>query len=478
MKRMKVAIVGGGAAGISAAHALLRAQDIRLDIELLEAHTRYGGRALTKKIESLDGFCFDMGAQFIQDPEYNPWAYIARLLGFGIREEPIDKSWCWVRTAQGWKKVDARGYEDGGEAPIAQWAAIDEVETSISESYNENRKALNLPVCNAPGNPNTQESLLGYGTSAFKPLTESAEPWQYLAADLARQKEREEGSVWLVPNVGVGRLVEEWGKKLEQFAPSAHTGNLSTYTSRLGNIVTRIKVKNSKVKIDYYDRTAPFGPTQNAVVDVCIVTVPATKLRDITFIPQLHQNDAIEACHVKLGSYKKLAFKLVPNNGKDVSHYIQDNTRYFLPDESERGVWQYYRPDFFPPAVFLAECAGDIAAALDQKNDDAVVNHFRSLFVKLHGDDLSNEALVYGGMTNWSKTDRINGAYSYTAPIANGASDLPDAYNARVLLGLPHEPIFFAGEALFTEQYGTIEGAYKTGEKAAQDAIALLRKLA
>ncbi len=56
---MKVAIVGGGLAGIAAAHTLLG--DARVsEVHLLEAAGGYGGRASTDST-SIPGFAFDKG---------------------------------------------------------------------------------------------------------------------------------------------------------------------------------------------------------------------------------------------------------------------------------------------------------------------------------------------------------------------------------------------------------------------------------
>src|SRR5580698_7480139 len=82
---MKIAIVGGGLAGIAAAHALL-AQSRPVEVHLLEATGRYGGRALTDST-SIPGFAFDKGAQYIQDPGINPLTDLARELGFVTIEE-------------------------------------------------------------------------------------------------------------------------------------------------------------------------------------------------------------------------------------------------------------------------------------------------------------------------------------------------------------------------------------------------------
>jgi protoporphyrinogen oxidase len=85
---MKVAIVGGGLAGIAAAYTLLGDPSVT-EVHLLEAEGGYGGRASTDTT-SIPGFAFDMGAQYIQDPTLNPLTQIAKDLGFETVEEDAD----------------------------------------------------------------------------------------------------------------------------------------------------------------------------------------------------------------------------------------------------------------------------------------------------------------------------------------------------------------------------------------------------
>src|ERR1700754_5249576 len=103
MTTKKIAIVGAGAAGIAAAHTLLDAQGIAVDVHVFEARAGYGGRAKTDVIdnEQFGKFSFDMGAQYVQDPEFNPWAYIARLLGYPLQADDMF-SQCWVKHEGAW----------------------------------------------------------------------------------------------------------------------------------------------------------------------------------------------------------------------------------------------------------------------------------------------------------------------------------------------------------------------------------------
>src|SRR3979411_1062419 len=74
-----VAIIGAGAAGLGAAHAL---KDSGLSIIVLEARDRVGGRAHT--IEAAPGITFDLGCGWLHSADQNSFVEIAEQLNFEI----------------------------------------------------------------------------------------------------------------------------------------------------------------------------------------------------------------------------------------------------------------------------------------------------------------------------------------------------------------------------------------------------------
>jgi monoamine oxidase len=74
-----VAIIGAGAAGLGAAHAL---KDSGLSVVVLEARDRVGGRAHT--IEPAPGIVFDLGCGWLHSADKNSFVEIARRLSFEI----------------------------------------------------------------------------------------------------------------------------------------------------------------------------------------------------------------------------------------------------------------------------------------------------------------------------------------------------------------------------------------------------------
>src|SRR5579862_5350155 len=76
-------VIGAGAAGLGAASAL-RAAGLRTVV--LEASSRIGGRAWTRRPERLGGEIFDQGALWLHEADRNPLVPIARSAG----EELVD----------------------------------------------------------------------------------------------------------------------------------------------------------------------------------------------------------------------------------------------------------------------------------------------------------------------------------------------------------------------------------------------------
>src|SRR4051794_22609355 len=74
-----IAIIGAGAAGLGAAHAL---KNSGLGVVVLEARDRIGGRAWT--IQPAPGITFDVGCGWLHSADKNSFVDIARQLNFQI----------------------------------------------------------------------------------------------------------------------------------------------------------------------------------------------------------------------------------------------------------------------------------------------------------------------------------------------------------------------------------------------------------
>ena len=429
---MKVAIIGGGLAGISAAYALLASNKVT-EVHLFEANGGYGGRARTDST-SIPGFAFDMGAQYIQDPDINPLVQIAASLGFDTVEE--DATYMLrVDGDEGW--VDEPTTTDDVQAEV----------NAIQASFDAAALKSNAIVAGKPSF-DTQVEMFGHATSTYGPFTESAETWQYIAADRAREAGGENGENRFVVK-GIGALVAAYGQQL------ATTGG-ARYTAHFGATID---------SVSYDDTSAVLGWGRNSLkVDACIVTAPVSVLGSgaIAFTPALPDAYKTALKALRLGSYKKLALALRTDPAS-----IVPGTNYYLIETEPEGVWQYYRLPH-APGVLVAHAAGDFAAALDAMADKDVFALFRQSIQTACDDVFFTTGKA---ITNWSQAPGINGAYSYTAFIGGGPDD-ETALGAREALGVPLKTLHFAGEATNLGYYGTLQAAIFEGQRAAADVLA------
>src|ERR1700750_3162967 len=104
-----VAIIGAGAAGLGAAHAL---KDSGLSVVLLEARDRVGGRAHT--IMAAPDIVFDLGCGWLHSANKNRFVEIAGQLGFEVdktrppwREQSFDAGFPLSERQDFIKAIDA-----------------------------------------------------------------------------------------------------------------------------------------------------------------------------------------------------------------------------------------------------------------------------------------------------------------------------------------------------------------------------------
>jgi monoamine oxidase len=81
---------------------------------------------------------------------------------------------------------------------------------------------------------------------------------------------------------------------------------------------------------------------------------------------------------------------------------------------------------------------------------------------KLYGADIKKAARSTQA-TQWLKDPLVLGAWSSAAPGAQGAR--------RILMEPLRDKIWFAGEAVHETAFGTVNGAWESGERAAEAAL-------
>jgi monoamine oxidase len=107
------------------------------------------------------------------------------------------------------------------------------------------------------------------------------------------------------------------------------------------------------------------------------------------------------------------------------------------------------------------DVAGSFGRDLSAQGEAAMTAFAKEWLVKLFGSDIA-AAVKTSSTTRWNSVPTILGAMSAAAP---------GAQPARKILTEPLGPLFLAGEATHETLWGTVDGAWDSGERAADAAL-------
>src|SRR5579871_1538363 len=408
-----VAVIGAGAAGIAAAR---RIAGTRAKLAFIEASGRVGGRCLTDTLTF--GVPFDRGAHWIHMPDLNPVTPLALKAGFDIYPAPAGQR---VRIAR--RNARAGEMEDYLTAMVRANRAIGEA----GRGRQDISCAQALPK-DLGDWQRTIEFVLGpFGCA--KDLTDVS------AADFARSAERDNE---MFCRQGFGALVARLAEGLP------------------------VQLSNPVSRIDWSERNRIEIVTARGrlVARAVIVTVSTGVLmgEKLKFLPELPKRylDAVEK--VQLGSYDHIALEL-PGNPLGLQ---RDEVVFEKADSARTAA---VLANISGTTLCTVEVAGKFGAELAASGEPAMVPFALDWLTSLYGADI-RKAVKRTSATRWNQDPWVLGAFSAAAPGGQGA---------RAVLAEPvRDRIFFAGEATHETLWGTVGGAWASGERAAD---AVLRKL-
>jgi monoamine oxidase len=403
-----IAIIGAGAAGIAAAR---RVGFAGKTYALLEASGRLGGRIWTDTRPF--GVAYDRGAHRISASGRNPLVALGRLLGAGLYEPAPFR-----RLYVGQREARDREYDNFTAALHRASRAV----TAAGEA--------GLDLAAARTLPNLGE---WHATVAFVlgPLVLSKDLDEVSAMDVARAEEHLDE---LVCRGGMGRLAALVAKSL---------------TIELDAAVNRIDTRGRGVVIE-----TPRG-TVRASAAIVTASTSALHAGFIKFDPALPKRTIDSLAGLSLGTLDRLVFELPGNPLR-----LADDQRAIFRAGDARNVGLLGRMGGTDLAY--AEFSGRFGREMSDAGETAMAAFVSDLMA----DHFGAEARKYMGRreaVRWSREPWVLGGISAAAP-GSGA-------NRRVLAEPVHGRIFFAGEALHESWYGTVAGAWVSGERAADAAI-------
>jgi monoamine oxidase len=422
-----VVVIGAGSAGIAAGHALAKAG---ISFLLVEARSRSGGRAWTKPVDAngpvdkgyaadlgypVDvGYPVDLGCGWLHSADHNPLTRIARELGFTV-DETIPP---WQRIMSG----DAFPAAQQREFRKAQEELYDRMEKAAAEP--QDRPAAELLEPGSKWNP------LLHATSTY---INGVELDRLSVKDYDNYDDTE---INFRVVEGYGALIARHGTAL----PVVYDCPVLT-----------IDHSGADIRI-----TCGKGTFSARAV---IVTVPTNLIarEKIVFTPALPAKVEAAAC-LPLGYDDKLFLSV------DRAEDLPGNARLFgAIDRTATGSY-HLRP--FGRPLIEGYYGGQCALELEKGGIEAFAAFARDELVSMLGS-LWRDRLKPVAVSSWAQDPFATGAYSHA---------LPGHWDKRAVLAAPvNERLFFAGEATSPHSFSTAHGAYESGLRAAQEALAALK---
>jgi len=402
-----IVVIGAGAAGIAAARRVVAANR---KVVVLEAANQIGGRCITDST-TLD-VPFDRGARWIHNPETNPMIRLARTAGLDIMPAPSGQK---IRIGR--RNARPSETEEFLAALVKANRAIDDAARKADVSC-----ASVMPKELGPW-ADTAEFVLG-ASFAGKDLKEIS------ALDKIRAQDRNSA---IACRQGLGTLVAKLGEGL----PVA----LSTPANR----------------IEWGSRDAVvYTPAGRLIARAVIVTVSTNVLAsgNLKIAPEIPKRYFEAASRLSLGSYDHIFLQM---QGNPMGLARDD----ILIEQSNSNRTAMLYANMGSSSLCSIDIGGSFGRDLSAQGEKAMVAFAVEWLTRMFGSDVA-AAVKKSSVTRWNAAPHVLGAMS---------SAVPGAQPLRKALSEPIGCMYFAGEATHETLWGTVDGAWESGERAAEAAL-------
>jgi monoamine oxidase len=408
-----VAIIGAGAAGLGAAHAL---QGSTLSYLVLEARDRVGGRGHT--VMAAPDITFDLGCGWLHSADKNSFVAIAEQLGFEID-----------RTLPPWSQrvVSTAFSPDAREDFLHELDAFyDRAEAAALAAERDGRDQP-ASLCLEPGN--RWNPMI----DAISTYVNGCELDQVSMIDMDAYEDSEIN--WRVRR-GYGALMTAYG---------------ATLPLALNCEVTLIDHSGKRLRIETSQGTVTAGKV--------IITVSTNLIAQqaVRFHPALP--DKIDAATgLPLGVNNKVMLGLDEPSDLPKDGNLRGATM-------QTGTGGYHLRPFGQPCI-EGFFGGRFAQEIEDAGDGALAAQAIDEIASFLGNDYRRR-LTPLKESRWAHDQFARGAYSHA---------LPGHAGKRAVLAAPvDDRLFFAGEATSPNFFSTAHGARDSGERAAREVLASLK---
>jgi monoamine oxidase len=404
-----IVVIGAGAAGIAAGR---RIQAANRKVIMVEAASQVGGRCLT------DGTTFDVpfdrGARWMHNPDTNPIIKLARAAGLEIVTAPSGQ-----KLRIGRRNARAGETEEFLATLVKVNHAIDDASRRADISC-----AAALPKdLNLGDWTGAVDFTLG-ASFAGKDLKD------FSAVDKIRAADR---NTVFACRQGMGTLVA----KLAEGIPVA-----------LSTPATRLDWSNRDVTVD--------TPSGRITARAAIITVSTNVLMsgNIKFGSEMPKRVLDAAAKLSLGSYDHVALQ-IPGNPMGLS---RDDV---VVEQSTSNKTALLLANIGGSSLCSIDVGGSFGRDLSSQGEAAMVAFAKEWLTKLFGSDVA-AAVKKSNATRWNASPYVLGAMSAAAPGGQAS---------RKALIDPIGAMYLAGEATHETLWGTVDGAWESGERAADAAL-------
>ena len=404
-----IVVIGAGAAGIAAARRI-KAANRRVIV--VEATGQIGGRCLTDT--ATFDVPFDRGARWMHNADTSPMVKLARGAGLDVYPAPPGQK---IRVGR--RNARAGEIEYFLAALVRANRAIDDA--SRGKADVSCASALPKDLGDWAG---TAEFMLGANATG-KDLKDIS------AIDRARALERNNAPI--ACRQGLGTLIAKLGEQI----PLA----LSTPASRIAWSGRDVTVET---------------PAGRIAARAAIITVSSNVLTagNIKFTPDIPKRQLDAAAKLSLGSYDHIALQL-PGNPLGLA---RDE---IIIEQSNSTRTALLFADIGSSSMCSIDVAGSFGRDLAAQGEPAMVAFAVEWLTKLFGSD-AVAAVKKSSATRWNAAPFALGAMSAAAP---------GSQPSRKVLTEPIGCMFLAGEATHETLWGTVDGAWESGERAAEAAL-------
>lgn len=401
-----VVIIGAGAAGIAAARRIAAAGRKYV---LLEAADHIGGRCITDT--NTFGVPYDRGAHFIHSPDFNPLAKLTARRGLEVYPAPASQK---VRIGR-------------------RYAREGELEDLLALQVRANRAIADAArrgdVACAQALPKDLGDWRPSIEFQFGPFACGKELTQVSAVDFAKSAERNTDALC---RQGLGALLASFADGLA------------------------VKLSTPAVAIEAGHDVVVETPKGTIAARAAIVTASTNVIASgaIKFRPELGKRQLDAFARLSLGSYDHIALEF----SGDPFGFDSDDLVF---EKSADARTAAIIANISGTSLCLVDVAGTFGRDLAMQGEAAMVDFAADWLVGLYGAEVK-KAIKRSHATRWNHDRWTLGAFSAAAPGWQSAR--------RVLMEPVQNAVWFAGEAVHETLWGTVGGAWESGERAA-DAI-------